>query len=428
LIVALFEDENHENFLPLTYTRPVFMLRSGIFTALERAEKMFPHARMFLFSRDYLAPTLKHRFKHPVNVPDEIDEGFLLINGAMILDQQATRLIERKLEPNVAVTQNGRLAIARLGEKVAKRHERILLKPITRSESKKIVKQCKVLKVSNLLFMNYPWDSIDNCSKLITRDYSLLHEIEKTGTIDERTVVYGEKFNVYLDKGSFVEAFVTLDVRQGPIYIGRNSVVQSGSRITGPAYIGDETIIASALIREGCSIGNVCRIGGELGETIVQGYTNKYHLGYFGHAYIGEWVNIGAATTNSNLKNTYGTVNVNVAGKRVETKKTKVGCFIGDHAKTSIGTQIYTGRKIGVASHVHGFITEDVPSFTVWAKSLGAKPVETYLKSAVETQKRVFARRGVKQTREDIELLKKLFIITAQERRKAGVIKKKFEL
>jgi hypothetical protein len=120
--------------------------------------------------------------------------------------------------------------------------------------------------------------------------------------------------------------------------------------------------------------------------------------------------------------------NVNVNGKRVDAKKTLVGCFIGDHVKTSIGTQIYTGKKIGVASHVHAFITEDVPSFTVWAKSLDAKPVELYLESVIETEKRVFARRGVKQTKEDVDLLKKLFSLTSQERREARVVKKRLEL
>jgi len=205
-------------------------------------------------------------------------------------------------------------------------------------------------------------------------------------------------------------------------------VVHAGSRITGPTYIGDRTIITSGLIREGCSVGHVCRVGGELEETIVHGYTNKYHTGFIGHAYIGEWVNLGAATTNSDLKNTYGTVQVATGGKKVDTGQKKIGCFIGDHAKTSIGTQIYTGRKIGVASHVHGFITEDVPSFTLWAKSLGAKSVELELESAIRTHERVLSRRDMKQTKEDVELLKKLFEITAKERERAGVVKGKFML
>jgi hypothetical protein len=167
-------------------------------------------------------------------------------------------------------------------------------------------------------------------------------------------------------------------------------------------------------------------VGGELEETIVQGYTNKYHLGFLGHAYVGEWVNLGAATTNSDLKNTYGNVQVMAGGKRVDTGSTKVGCFIGDHVKASIGTQIYTGKTLGVGSHVHGFVTDDVPSFTIWAKSLGAKPTELEFQSIIKTQERVLSRRGVKQTKEDVELLKNLFKLTAGERKKAGVAKRKF--
>lgn len=428
MIVGLFEDENYRNFLPLTYTRPVFMLRSGMFTTLERVEKTFPEARVFLFTRDYLAPTLKHRLKHKVNAPDKIDDEFLLINGALALNKQVNQLLERKIKLNTAFTVRGRLAIARLSEMAVKNHGSILLEPLTSSKSKEILKECKVLKDDNLQLTDYPWDLIDSCSALITSDCALLHQKQDVGTIDDRAVIYGERARVHVNKGAFIEAGVVLDARNGLICVGKDSVVQSGSRITGPAHIGDETIISSALVLEGCSIGNVCRIGGEIEKTIVHDYSNKHHLGYLGHAYVGEWVNIGASTTNSNLKTTYGTVNVNVNGKRVDTKKTLVGCFIGDHVKTSIGTQIYTGKKIGVASHVHGFITEDVPSFAVWAKSLGAKPVELYLKSVIETQKRVFARRGVEQTKEDAELLKRLFMLTTQERKQAGVVKKRLKL
>jgi len=121
-------------------------------------------------------------------------------------------------------------------------------------------------------------------------------------------------------------------------------------------------------------------------------------------------------------------VQVTTGGKKVDSGQKKIGCFIGDHAKASIGTQIYTGRKIGVASHVHGFVTEDVPSFTLWAKSLGAKSVELELESAIRTQERVLSRRGVKQTREDVELMRTLFEITAGEREEAGVVKERFVL
>jgi len=427
LIVALFEDNCFENFLPLTYTKPVFELRSGMFTFLQRAERTFKDSRLLLFARDFFSPSLKRRFRHPVNEPNQIDDDVLLVNAALIVEDQTKRLIDKKLNTEVALSQADRLVLARLSEETAKKHEDIFLKPLNSTQLKRLLKECRVLRTKNLPLINYPWELIDKSSDLIKKDYTMLAKKETKGTIDRRASIYGEETSVHVGKESLVEAFVTLDTRNGPIYIGNETMVQSGSRISGPSYVGDNTIIASGLIREGCSIGFNCRIGGELEQTVVQGYTNKYHLGYIGHAYIGEWVNIGAATTNSNLKNTYGTVKVRVKGKLVDTGRTKVGCFIGDHVKTSIGTQIYTGIKIGVASQVHGFVTEDVPSFTAWAKSLGRENVELYLNSVIETQKRVFARRGVKQTREDVDLLKKLFDITTEERRKAGVVKKRFE-
>ncbi len=428
MILSLFEDENFENFLPLTYTKPVFKLKSGIFSFVERIQKVFPRYPLLLLTRDYLIPTLKQREIHPINDPDAIDDDLILVNGTLVVAKQTRQLIQNKLGKNVAMTQNGRVILAHLSQGVAEKHAQTLCKPITQHQLKKIVKECKILKAQNMPLMMHPWDLINNCAELIRKDFKLIHAKDSEGTLDKQATIYGDASNLCLNERAFVEAYVALDVRNGPIYIGKETIVHAGSTITGPAYIGDKTIVASGLIREGCHIGNVCRVGGELDATILHGYTNKYHTGYIGHSCIGECVNIGAATTNSNLKDTYGTVKVTVRGRKVDTRCVKVGCFIGDHAKTSIGTQIYTGKKIGVASHVHGFVTEDVPSFTLSAKSLGAKPAELYLKSAIETQKRVFARRGIKQTEEDIELLKKLFRLTAKERRKARVVKRRFEL
>ncbi|UCE16785.1 MAG: hypothetical protein JSV12_04065 [Candidatus Bathyarchaeota archaeon] len=428
MIGALFEDEAYANFLPLTYTRPVFECRSGMFSFLERAQRMFSESSFLLFIRNYLVPTFRRRVSCPVNEPNSIDDDILLINGTLIVNEEVKRLVEKKLGRNVLVTQQGRMALAHLSERVAKKHGKELCKPLTRRASEKLIMECKTLEASNLHLLTYPWDLVNSNVELIEEDYSGLGKKGCEGTMDGRVTVYGDEEKVYVGKGSFVEASVTLDAREGPIYIGSETVVHAGSRITGPTYIGDRTIITSGLIREGCSVGHVCRVGGELEETIVHGYTNKYHTGFIGHAYIGEWINLGAATTNSDLKNTYGTVQVATGGKKVDSGQKKIGCFIGDHAKASIGTQIYTGRKIGVASHVHGFVTEDVPSFTLWAKSLGAKSVELELESATRTQERVLSRRGVKQTREDVELMRTLFEITAGEREEAGVVKERFVL
>jgi len=430
MITALFEDEEgYRNFLPLTHTHPVSELRSGMFTFLERAQKTYAESRILLFTRKYLEPTLSKRVSQPVNKPAQIDDHVLLFNGSLIIDEKVRGLAEKKLAKNTLMLQNNRLAMAALTESVARKYGKELCNPLTKVLLRKLSKECKTLTATNLSFLNYPWDLVNQNSNMLKKDYAeKVVERGSEGLLNEKAVVYGDKRNVYLGKDAVVEAFALLDAREGPIYIGNQTVIQSGSRITGPAYIGDNSIIASGFIRKGCSIGAVCRVGGEVDNTIIQSYSNKYHTGFIGHAYIGEWVNLGAATTNSDLKNTYGNVKVEINKKRIDTGSTKVGCFMGDHAKTSIGTNIYTGIKIGVASHIHGFVTEHVPSFTIWAKSLGAKNVELSLKSAIQTQKRVFSRRGVKQTREDIQLLETLFKITAKERRAANVRKGMFKL
>jgi len=428
MITALFEDEDYKNLLPLTHTRPVFECRSGMFTFLERVQKTYSESRILLFAREYLAPTLRKRVSHPVNKPEQFDDHVLLVNGSLVVDEEVKRIVEKKLAKNVLMLQNNRLALASLSEEVAKKYGEELCRPLTKAFLGKLSKECETLSVTNLPLMSFPWELVNQNSDLLKKDYAGVGKSESEGALDEKAAVYGDKRNVYIGKGSLVEAFTLLDAREGPVFVGNETVIHSGSRITGPSYIGDKTIIASGLIREGCSIGHVCRVGGEVEETIIQGYSNKYHTGFIGHAYIGEWVNLGAATTNSDLKNTYGNVKVRIEKKRVDTKNIKVGCFIGDNVKTSIGTQIYTGIKIGVASHVHGFVTEDVPSFTMWAKNLGAKNVELTCQSAIETQRRAFSRRGVKQTSEDIKLLETLFRITAKERKEAGVRKGRFKL
>ncbi len=428
MIIAIFEDETWENFLPLTYTRPVFECRTGMFSFLERVQRLYEASKLICFTRNYLAPTLKKRVPHPVNDVRAIDDDVLLINGTLITSKKTKQLAEKKLTKNALLMQNGRIASAHLSQNNAREYAKELCKPVTDLTLKKLLKKCKRVDASNLPLLNYPWELVNHNAELIKEDYAAIGKKESEGIVDAKATIYGKKTDVYVGKDSFIEAHVTLDARDGPIFIGNGTNVHSGSRITGPTHIGDKVIIPTGLIREGCSIGPVCRVGGELEETIIQGYTNKYHTGFIGHAYVGEWVNMGAATTNSDLKNTYGNVQVSTKGKNVDTQSTKVGCFIGDHVKTSIGTQIYTGKKIGIASQIHGFITKDVPSFTIWSETLGSKPVELYLQSAIETQKRALSRRNVKQTREDIELLKKLFQITAKERKQSGVAKKRLIL
>ena len=428
MIVALFEDTEYENLLPLVYMRPVFGLKAGMKTLFERVEEYFKGSRKALFVREYLADYVKACYGCPVNESDTIDEDVLFLNGSLVMDDSAYRVISSKVFEGVAATANGRLLAVRLPEgKARELADKFRGKPWPSSLIKDF--SLKEVELTSVSMIEYPWDLISMNQRLLKKDFqdSGLGGVRE-GYLDPKAVVYGRKEDLYLGKDSRIESYVVLDVRGGPIYIGEDVEIHSHSRISGPAYIGRETRVYSALIREGTAIGPVCRVGGEISETIFHGFDNKYHSGYIGHSYLCEWINVGAGSVVSDLKNTYGTVKVWLGDRRVDTKLVKVGCFISDHSKLSIGTKVYSGKRIGFFSQVHGFVTEDVPSFTIWAKSLGVEPVELRLDSAIEIQRRVYERRGVAQTEVDVDLLKKVYKLTIEERRKAGVTKEEFKL
>lgn len=163
------------------------------------------------------------------------------------------------------------------------------------------------------------------------------------------------------------------------------------------------------------SAGHTTKIGGEVECSIIEAYSNKQHHGFLGHSYLGSWVNLGAGTCNSDLKNTYGTVNVEVRGQRVATGQQFVGAVLGDYAKTAINTAIFTGKFVGVCSLVYGFVTTNAPSFVNYARSFGQLS-EAPLDVMISSQRWMFQRRGVEQRPEDIELLRAMYVLTARER------------
>jgi len=157
-------------------------------------------------------------------------------------------------------------------------------------------------------------------------------------------------------------------------------------------------------------------------------YTNKSHLGYLGHSYVGEWVNLGASTVTSDLKMTYGTISMMVDKEKKDTRTIKLGSFFGDMSKTSIGTNIYCGLKIGVSSHVYGNIFDDVPSYVIYGQGIGSENAEMNISSAIKFQKRMMSRRNVDMSLEYENMMKALFEMTINERKKQKVRSKKFTI
>ena len=206
------------------------------------------------------------------------------------------------------------------------------------------------------------------------------------------------------------------DTKEGFIIIDKDTRISPFVFLKGPLYIGQGCRITErASIKEMCHVSDHCKVGGEVECSIMESYSNKQHHGFLGHSWVGSWVNLGAGTSSSDLKNTYGEVTIEYQGRKVPTGMQFLGCIIGDYSKTAINTSIFTGKVIGVASYVYGFATTNVPSFCNYARDFG-QMTEHYLPAVVRTQQRMFARRDVRQTRAHIKLLEDIYEITRDER------------
>src|SRR3989338_7090663 len=250
----------------------------------------------------------------------------------------------------------------------------------------------------------YPWEIIawqrENALKIVElriTDYELREK------------------NVYVGKNVAIDQFVIFNTDQGVIIIDDCAHVYPFSYIEGPCYIGAHTEIKShSQIRKNTSIGHHCKIGGEVSGSIFQPYTNKAHHGFVGDSYIGSWVNLGAGTTTSNLKNTYGPVRVEYEGKRIDTGLQFLGCIMGDYVKTAINTSMYTGKIIGAYAQLFGCTRENVGSFVMDTHD-GKKEFE--LDAALRAPGGMVEKRGKLQTDADKKFMSDVFGKTRDERK-----------
>jgi len=225
---------------------------------------------------------------------------------------------------------------------------------------------------------------------------------------------------VFLAAGATLGAHVVTDTRQGPIVLEADAQVGPFSYLEGPIHVGCGARIAEhASVKHNVALGHTTKLGGEVSDSIIEPYSNKQHHGFIGHSYLGRWVNLGAGTCTSNLKNTYGAINMEYGGRKVATGMQFLGCIVGDYAKAAINTGIFTGKTVGVCSMLYGFVTTNVPAFVNYARSFG-QISEVPVEVMIATQARMFARRNVEQRPCDIELLEAMFKLTAPQRGAGG--------
>jgi len=221
---------------------------------------------------------------------------------------------------------------------------------------------------------------------------------------------------VFVSDGATIGQYPVIDTSKGPIIIERDARVGPFCFFAGPVHIGaGSRIIEHSALKDAVALGHTTKVGGEVEASVIEPYSNKQHHGFLGHSYLGSWINLGAGTCNSDLKNTYGTINMDFGTDKVATEMQFMGCIMGDYSKTAINTGIFTGKVIGVCSMLYGFVTSNVPSFVNYARLFGQTatlPPEVM----ISTQARMFSRRKVEQRECDRQLIFDMFDLTEEER------------
>jgi UDP-N-acetylglucosamine diphosphorylase/glucosamine-1-phosphate N-acetyltransferase len=409
-IICLFEDKYYRRLLPLVYFRPVYDLRCGITTLREKILRAYPRAKLTLECRDYLTEVVRQQTP-VVSVNESHPGGCLFLNGRVLADTKLAKKIPVKGENAVFVNGDSIVAIRSDKERLDQVRQRFAGPDVQFDETGFSRIEVDVTLIS------YPWDLVKHNGEQIGADFAALVGKGKKS----RGKVYPgahllNKKDIFIDTGAKVKPGVVLDAENGPIYIGKNATIFPNATIEGSAFIGDDSRIKiGAKIYEHTSIGEMCKVGGEVEASIIHSYSNKQHDGFLGHAYLGMWCNLGADTNNSDLKNNYGSVKVTIDGEEINSGSQFVGLTMGDHSKSGINTMFNTGTVVGVSSNVFGadFPPKCIPSFA-WG---GSVSLETYqVEKAIDVARKVMSRRNVKMTAADETLFRHVFTLTEKER------------
>ena len=390
--IYVFEDQQALNFAPISSTRAVFDIRIGSETFLDRICSLFPNESISLIVRDELADLVSEVHEnHEVN-PEYYEDG-LWISGSVIWSEKS---IKSLFQEDTVFRSKNKLVAANLSLNHAKNwiaKGGPLQSDFKETESQEI----------QILSCEYLWDIINQIPETINYDATRLSPINPK---DYEHINLLNPKNIYIDNASIMPGAL-INAENGAVIIDSGVSIYGQTYIEGPAFIGANTIINPLTKIKKAIIGQKCKIGGELDSSIIQGYTNKVHDGHLGNSFLGEWVNLGAGTTNSNLKNNYSPVKVHINDVLVDSKSLHVGCFVGDHVKTAIGTLINTGSVIGAASMIasYGFIPKTLPPFSWYINKKHQRiDIDKFILSAEIVKKR----RNKNFSRIEKELYKKI--------------------
>lgn len=403
--IALFEDSAWQHFLPLTWLRGTFELTCGARPLLAR----WPQTHHLL-----VRPALRGVLAERVVLADANPAaGWVLVNGrALALNGVAGVTAP---PPGVAWKQGETVIACGLKEPPSAALAETFLDPARAAEFGAGFAQEPT--PHGIRLVEHPWQLALLNGEQLRRD---LHRLEGhlAGHVYNGAHLVRQE-HLCVEAEAVVKPGAVLDAENGPILIDRGAHIQPNAVIEGPCYVGPNAIVRpGAVLREGTTIGPWCKVGGEIEASILHSFSNKQHDGFLGHSYVGSWVNLGADTVTSDLKNTYGTIRVALNGIPVETGQRFIGSLIADHAKTGIGTILPTGCVLGAAANVfcEGTAPRFVPSFA-WCTSAGLAPFR--IDKAIEIARTVMARRKVELGNAESELLRHT-ATTAREIERAG--------
>lgn len=409
LTYLLADEQNvRRHLLPLTFTRPVALLRVGIVTLQEKWNRFLGEDAGF-WVEDYL----QGKF---AACPAGKDGSCLMINASVIPDADLAKALLRLKPDEILVpadegSANDTATAPKNLPWIAFHQDTSRLTAyengLCQDGRKPVPYGGKILQIGHL------WDIFTLNGKQIEEDLQAIAARKPSMALQGEGITRMGGYPVYAEQDARADHCL-IDTTEGPVYLGRNSRVMPGSYIQGPLALCENSLIkVGAKIYGGCTFGPHCKVAGEVESSVMTGYSNKAHDGFLGDAVLGEWCNLGAGTNCSNLKNDYSPVRVwSYAEERFEkTGLQFCGLFMGDHAKSAIGTQFNTGTVVGVAANVFaaGFPKNFIPSFT-WGK-------ETYrVERAIDTARAVWARRGREFTEREADILRHIYRQTVENR------------
>lgn len=372
--ICLSDNGQFLRFAPLTLTRPIADLRTGIFTNTERWQRLVPQAQIFYKTESYL----QEKFA-------DIDYADITVNACVI---PGVELVKEILDlPNNASLYWNNNWIATKGEKGTEiRHYHF-----------------------EILMLSERWHMFSKNDLILKRDFELATKGRVSEPLSATNTVIGDPKHIFLEKGARVEAAV-INVLDGPLYVGEHAEIMEGAMIRGGLALGAHAALKlGAKVYGASTLGPHCKVGGEINNVLFQGYSNKGHDGFLGNALIGEWCNLGADTNASNLMNTYGEVSTYSYEKKelIKTDMQFMGLVMGDHSKCGINTMFNTATVVGVSTNIFGagFPDKYIPSFR-WGGSEGFAHYR--LDKAMENINNMMNRRGLKLSGAEIAILKKI--------------------